>query len=316
MFSTVVNNFIPVLNGRRVSKERSHPSTTGGYQIMYLESTRIRYSVSGSGSTCIVISADPPAPLEAYGDLIEKLSEKYTVVAFEAPGFGFSHPLRLNSKHDFESVTNYVLEFIVNLDRGPYVLALPCMLGYSAIKIAHTHAALVSHVVLNQTPSWPEAVKWRAGRDRMNILRTPVLGQLALILLGRRRVRKWFADVISSPSTASGLTTAAQKSLDSGACFSLASCFQTYMRKNPELKKINQPCLIVWGNDDVSHSKTKKCSTRTFTNDYSECVLQGVGHSPELEDTSRFVTELDNFLVDRTCQEYSEEQAVTIPRTS
>ncbi len=296
MLPTLFNNLLPVLIGQRQSTESAHQEKPDTYRFMQLASTSIRYSISGSGSTCIAISADPPVPLEACSELIEKLSKNHTVVAFEAPGFGFSHPARLNSRHDFNTATRNVMDFLVKVDRGPYVLALPCILGFSALRIAHENEALVSQVVLIQTPSWPEALNWRNGRDPRKILQTPVLGQLALLALGRKRVERWFADVITDSHKAATLTEAARESFDKGACFSLASCFQTYMRKDPKLSRIRQPCLIVWGNEDASHCRTDKSSSRSFCENFHECILNGVGHSPELEDPDRFVHELNSFL--------------------
>lgn len=69
-----------------------------------------------------------------------------------------------------------------------------------------------------------------------------------------------------------------------GACFSLASCFQFYLKEQqPDLDPVKQPSLIIWGECDGSHEKTNKSLTRQLTLDFEEVYIQKAGHSPEVE---------------------------------
>jgi pimeloyl-ACP methyl ester carboxylesterase len=283
MISGFFDTIIPILRSTSIVHGPASNSRTG-IQFMDMGSTWIRYRTAGNVGPTILLSADPPLTIESYDQTVIELSRYFKVVVFEVPGFGFSFPKQLSFRFDFDSMTSTLSEFLRGLSLGPYVLALPCLLGYCAIKIAHFYPELVSHVILNQIPSWQGALEWKRGRDSQGILTKPVLGQVALHLLKRRRVSAWFDLVIADSRIAHKLTEIALSSYELGANFPLASCFQFYLTNHPpNLYPVKQPTLIIWGECDGSHSKTDKSLTRQLADDYEELYMQEVGHSPEVE---------------------------------
>jgi pimeloyl-ACP methyl ester carboxylesterase len=283
MISGLFDITLPILRSSSVingpaSNSRPH------IQFMNMGVTWIRYRTGGNVGPAIILSADPPLTIESYDQTVSELSRYFKVIVFEVPGFGFSFPKQLGFRFDFDFMASTLSEFLKRLNVGPYVLALPCLLGLCAVRIAHLYPELVSHVILNQVPSWKGALKWKRGRDSQGILAKPVLGQIALHLLKRQRVAAWFDLVIADSKTAHKLAEIALSSYKLGANFPLASCFQFYLTEHPpDLDPVKQPTLIIWGECDGSHSKTDKNLTRQLAVDYEELYIQEAGHSPEVE---------------------------------
>ena len=284
MFAELLDNTLPAIRSRSVVKgaaSRSRPNI----QFMDMGSTWIRYRIVGENGPTIILNADPPLTIESYDQTIASLSRYFRVVVFDVPGFGFSFPKRLNFRYDFDSITQILTRFLRQLNFGPYILAFPCLLGFCGIKIANLNPDLVSHMVLNQIPTWEGALGWREGRNIRGILGTPYLGQIALHLLKTSRCRDWFHLVIADADKADQLTDTALWSYQEGACFSLASCFQFYLTadRKPQLEPVKQPSIIIWGECDGSHAKTDKRQTRQLTLDSEEVFIPNAGHSPEVE---------------------------------
>jgi pimeloyl-ACP methyl ester carboxylesterase len=296
MISGLFDTALPILRSSSVvcgPASNSRP----GIQFMDMGAAWIRYRTGGNVGPTIVLSADPPLTIESYDQTVAELSSCFKVIVFEVPGFGFSFPKQLGFRFDFDFMASTLSEFLKRLNVGPYVLALPCLLGFCAVRIAHLYPELVSHVILNQIPSWQGALEWKRGRDSQGILNKPVLGQIALHLLKRRRVSSWFDLVIADSRTAHKLAEIALSSYKLGANFPLASCFQFYLTENqPDLNPVKQPTLIIWGECDGSHSKTDKSLTRQLAVDYEELYLQEAGHSPEVESPEVFAN-LAKYLV-------------------
>ncbi len=168
MIAGLVDTVLPTLRSTSVlhgvaSKSRSN------IRFMDMGTTWIRYCITGDRGPTIVLNTDPPSTIESYDQTIDQLSRYFRVITFEVPGFGFSFPKKLNFQFDFESITRTLSQFLIALDLGPYILSLPCVLGFSAIKIANIYPDLVSHIVLNQVPSWQGVLDWRTGRDSKGI---------------------------------------------------------------------------------------------------------------------------------------------------
>lgn len=283
MFAALFDTVLPAWKSASVIQGPASLSRPN-IQFMNLGRAWLRYCLAGEAGPTIVLNTDPPLTIECYDQTIAELSRYFRVVVFEIPGFGFSLPKRWDFRYDFDSITAMLIEFLIRLNSGPYILSFPCLLGFCAIKIASLRPELVSHMVLNQVPTWEGALEWKKGRDSQGILDIPVVGQVALHLLKRKRSHSWFNLVIADSQMAHKLAENTLWSYQLGACFSLASCFQFYLKAEPpDLEPVKQPSLIIWGECDGSHQKTDKSLTRQLTLDSQEVYLKNAGHSPEVE---------------------------------
>jgi pimeloyl-ACP methyl ester carboxylesterase len=293
--STAIANWIdtaiPNFRAGTVAQTPAFNSRAGIAHVRLPEAL-IRYRVVGTGTQTIVLATDPPIVIEHYDELIAHLAADFRLIIFELPGFGFSMP-RSGFSFDFLRVNDLVAEFLRRIEMGPYLLAFPCASAYCAIDIAARYQELVRGVVLIQAPSWSEEVKWKHGRDKRGLLSTPVIGQLALQILKRKRAPKWLAAAVGRREKLSLFAETSDTAFSHGACFCLASAFQRYLTDvSPVLTAIAQPALVIWGEADQSHCHTDKSSTKLYCPNSKDVRFEAAGHFPELEEPEIFAEEV------------------------
>ena len=297
-FSEIVDN-LPAVAKRPFLIQQGGSKGRLGVQQMELSRCSVRYRIAGKGSRTIVFATDPPVVIEQYEELIKHLESSFKVVVIELPGFGFSHA-KLNLSFEFEAYALSILEFLQKLNMGPYTLAFPCIAGYAAIWIANTHPQWVSRVVLMQTPSWEDAKLWQQRRDPHNLLRKPVVGQVLLHLLKRNRAAEWLKAAVGNQDKLEEFLKNTDQAFKQGASFSLASAFQYYLNEKPShLGPLQQPALVVWGQQDRSYKKTAIDSSMSLCQNPTCCGLSDAGHFPELEAPDLFSHKLEDFVLGR-----------------
>lgn len=257
---------------------------------------QIRYREHGTGAP-IVFAADPPVTLELYDELLEVFSKRFRVIAFELPGMGFS-AVRGKFDFSFEPLNDSIAEFLGAVAGRPAILAFSCGAGLGAVDIARRFPQHVSHLVIIQTPSWSEEIKWKSGRDPQNILRRPFLGQLAMLRMKKSRAPMWLS--LSMGPTHKKLPqfcSCAAETLDRKAGWAMASAFQLYLADDRgDLLPARQPAIAMWGSQDGSHLQTNKSSSAALADKVKIVEFSDLGHFPELEDPVRVFEHVTRFL--------------------
>src|SRR5262245_50756305 len=123
-----------LLNGPR---KKSRPDM----ELAETETGYLRYRSREGARPTLVLVPDPPIVLEHYDELLTALEGRSTLV-IEAPGAGFSIP-KPGFDFAFDPWIEVFPKFLRALDRGPYVLAFPCIAGFASLAIAHRHPDLV-----------------------------------------------------------------------------------------------------------------------------------------------------------------------------
>ena len=187
------------------------------------------------------------------------------------------------------------------LNAGPYVIAFSCVSGQIGLKLASEQPDLVSHLVLSQTPSWAEQMKWYHRVDPEGRLGTPLLGQL-LLAFGKRKVaRGWYRIATPDAEIASRFDRLAQAGFDQGAAYVLATAFQKLASEpEPHFGELQQNALLLWGMKDRTHRQTDRRSTLVHLPNGSYLEFEEAGHFPELEQPGRFCDALRAFLAMET----------------
>jgi pimeloyl-ACP methyl ester carboxylesterase len=287
---------IPLALRRKSRVRRAKEWGRPDIQFMDIRAASIRYRVVGERGPVLAICPDPPVLIEHYDELAQRLSGRFRLLLFELPGFGFSIP-KIGLDLRAERVVFEVAEFLRRLEMGPYILSFPCVAGLTAVHLAHAFPELVRALVLVQTPDKANAIRWKHARDPGGILHTPVVGQVALNLLKRKRMRPWFSAALADASETERYATLCESAFDHGACFCLASAFQQYLTEAmPEFPAISQPALAIWGGKDRSHRATDKSSTLGFAPNAELRLFEQAGHFPDLEDPDRFEACLIEFV--------------------
>lgn len=289
--STLVTTFDAPARRKRF---RNGWPATSREDIRFLEAGGVlfRYRERGSGPV-LLFCADPPVTLEMYDELLAQFAPHFRTVVFEAPEMGFSVA---NRRFDFSfQQTNSAIVAFMEAVTGPgCITAFSCVAGLSSIAIAADRPDLVSKIVLIQTPSWQEEVRWKYTRDPKGILARPVIGQLAMRKLRQSRAPLWFRLAVGRGDRLEPWCDCAQHTIREGAGWDLASAFQNYLTDTPGFsRQACQPMLLLWGAKDGSHPDTVRDSARTHASGpVTAITYEDLGHFPELEDPSRVLPDI------------------------
>ena len=247
----------------------------------------IRYRKAGRGQA-IVFLCDGPATLEVYDALFAELAGAYTVIAFEAPGNGFSVP-KPGYSFRFGPSNDAIARFLRAIVGERAILAFSCGGAYAALDIAARFPELCSRLVSIQAPSWEEEQLWKKRRDATGIIGVPVLGQLVFPRMMVPRAPSWYALSMGENSPVDHFCACTAAAFAEGATFALPTMFQSYLTGDTApFDPPDQPTLAIWGALDGSHTATDKRSSERLAKNVETVMLDHVGHFPELEDPKGF----------------------------
>lgn len=271
------------------------PSSTSD-EIRFHQTAKVqyRYRESGVGQT-LVLAVDPPMTLEVYGPLVESFSRAFRLVIVELPAMGFSAP-RPGYGFGFRETNDDLASFLEDVAGNNAILAFSCVSSLAAIDIAYRFPHLVSHLCLIQAGSAAAFERWKQGRDPKRILAKPVLGQLAMKRMAASRMPAWYDLTVGRRDMIDHFCTCAERSFAHGAQWSLASAYQRYLDLDGELPRPSQPILSIWGNADGSHPDGNEHSLAQIYDDVCTVTLQGIGHTPELEDPAAVLEHITAFV--------------------
>ncbi len=269
--------------------------TRSDIRFVRLDRAMVRCRQLGDGRS-LVFATDPPVPLECYDAVFDALAPRFRVTVFEMPGFGASLP-RAGMRLSMRDAIGLVARFLEQLGSGPHSLVMPCVLGLVGLGLARQHPRLIGQLVLSQTADWAGTQRWLAKRDPNGVLRRPVLGQLALAALRRKRIDAWYRTAVADAAMVQPLVKATLENFDHGGCFCLASGFQDCLSNHQnQLAPVPHDTLLIWGDADPSHRGTGFAATQALAPNAELVCVEGAGHFPELERPEAFVGHLGRFL--------------------
>jgi pimeloyl-ACP methyl ester carboxylesterase len=288
-----------VLRRARARLDR-HRKAIGGEFIRVAESEiRVqieepRRKVRGT----VVMVPDPPNLIEHHALVIRRLASEFRVVSLEFPGFGFSHPLPGFgfSLNDQVATLTAVFE---RLNIRNAILEMSCLGAFVGMVLTQRRPDLISRLVLLQVPSQAEARRWARHADVAGLIARPWLGQVLVQLFTHQIAKHWYAAALPANATAETRNRFTQPTLHSlrqGACFSLASAYQSLLT-GPSLPVIQlpQPVLAIWGDADGTHALTDRESILQQVPGAELVTFTGCGHFPSLEDPKRYLALLSDF---------------------
>jgi len=260
-------------------------------EIHFFDTPKVQYryrvrDAAISDAQTIVFTADPPATLEVYDELLDVFARKYRVVIVELPAMGFS-ATRSNYRFGFRE-TNDDLAIFLRAVAGPKAIwAFSCVAGLAAVDLAGRHPDLADRLALMQTADVAGFQRWKAARDPKGVLATPVVGQVLMKRMAPKRMPDWYKLSVGSEEKVGHLCDCAAESFSHGALWSLASAYQIYMDPAVHLDAVSQPVLSIWGRADRSHPDGNETSAQVFARNVKQVTFNDLGHFSELEDPLR-----------------------------
>jgi pimeloyl-ACP methyl ester carboxylesterase len=263
------------------------PSPPGPYLSKWLQSEfgAIRYVVTGQPTgPGAVLMPDPPNSIEQMAPLIEKLSRDYRVIAYDAPGFGYSRPGRA---FNFSIAHNaqVIVELIQALNAGPAILAMTCVASLSGVYAAKRRPDLIKGLVLGQTPSIEDARRWAERVDVAGMLGRPYVGQALLKLMRNPISSKWYENAFPKGYDSTVHSRQTIESYQRGARFSLASALQALKADETRSSDlvIDTKAVVLWGMLDRTHRKTNRFGIMDCLPQGRFVELNQSGHFPDIE---------------------------------
>lgn len=260
-------------------------------------SVQYRYAEFGTGQT-IVLAVDPPMTIEVYAALLTEFGKRFRVIIVELPAMGFS-AAKPGYGFGFRETNDDLASFLAAIAGEDAILAFSCVASLAAIDIAYRYPQLVSHLCLIQGGGVRAFARWKEGRDPKRILAKPVLGQLAMKRMAPSRMPAWYGLTVGRRDMIDHFCDCASRSFTHGAQWSLASAYQNYLVLADELPRPAQPILSIWGTEDGSHPRDNVHSLAKVYDGVSIVTLEGLGHTPELEDPAAILAHISTFVGDR-----------------
>lgn len=268
---------------------KSMPTTwESGAQLVETDYGKIRVLDTAENKPVIINVPDGPNVIEHQLKLIRALSKNFRVICFEFPGIGCSYP---NSRYDYsiDKASKLILNLMESLKVEQATLIFSCSNGFYAIKAAELFPDKIKHVFLSQTPSLHAMNEWNESAIP-NVLKLPVIGQLANAFLEKKLANIWYKYALPKGTDLSEYQGIALHSLNTGGCFCLSGLVQGLKKElTTPLASLEVPTTLIWGSRDFTHRKTDPDTIKTHVPGCEVVTFDDSGHFPELEETDKYV---------------------------
>lgn len=245
---------------------------------------------SGGDMPPLVIATASPCTIVHYNTLYEGLCDRYRVIVFDMPGFGFSPP-PMRYRHRLEDGAGAIRALLEALDLQQVTLVCSSINGLYAMAACSQDASRLSRLVLLQTPDHANMLAWFA-RTTHSSIRTPMVGQYLNFVSRRRFPPAWFRVTLADRNLHAQFTDPALAALEQGACYCFASFVQGMLKTHADDPHLHVPThlpvTVVWGGRDRTHRHTDPASVRKHCPHAELINFDQAGHYPDLEAPEAF----------------------------
>jgi len=291
----MVGNVIDTTRLKIKKKFRVYPADLD-IEIKLIDTSlgKIRLFDTGGNRPVIINAPDGPNVIEHHHHLIKELSKNFRVICFEFPGTGFSFPA-FKYNYSLQMASQLIIELMDILKIEKAILSFSCSNGFYAIKAAEINPERFNHIFLSQTPSLNAMSLWKE-KAIPKILTIPVIGQIANSFLENKMANTWYKFALPKNTDATEYKTKAIHSLRSGGCFCLSGLVQGLSKQmSSSMQALKVPSTLVWGNKDFTHKSTNFDSIKEHLPNCKIIEFDNCGHFPELENTAKYITLINEF---------------------
>ncbi len=246
------------------------------------------------GRPAIVIIPDGPNTIEHHDVVFEAFSGRYSVVAIEPPGLGFSyarHPDALG----FEGTVAAVEQALRTLPIEQFVLSGSCVQAYLAIALAVRLDKQALGVIASQATDLAGQKRWTHSQvDPTGLLSAPHVGQQAWLRASNREsmsIDAWYKIAAGPDVDIKPWQDIARSTMRCGACYGLASLIQGWFGEvDIPVPTWNGPAVVLFGMADKTHQRSgSRIDGLTSYLPKAEIRrLDRIGHFPDLESLAEF----------------------------
>jgi pimeloyl-ACP methyl ester carboxylesterase len=254
-----------------------------GNHLIDIGSAELRVrDIGPRDAPAFLFAADAPVGIEHYDALLARWPRHLRAVVLEMPGFGFSHP-RAGFDFTLGAYAGTAIGAIELLECRKPSLVFACAWGFVALEVVRRAPGLIERLILPQTPSWEDMMKWTDKVDRRVILRKPLIGQALMKVASTRVARQWFRSAYPNREFGAAMSRTSDDFFAHGCRFSLASLMQGLTHAQPPRVTRSPPVTVLWGGGDRTHKASSPTGIQQLAPHAEIVLLKDAGHSPELE---------------------------------
>jgi pimeloyl-ACP methyl ester carboxylesterase len=265
-----------------------------------VDGLRVHYQEKGSGAPLVLIHGYTASTF-AWKDVFEPLAEQFRVIAVDLKGFGFS--AKPDGDYTRRAQGDLVARLLDNLKIDRAILCGNSMGGETALNAARYHPQRVAALILVDSAG---VTVPGGGSVSPGIAEWPVIGPAlaALALTSDSLVRDGLRKCFYDDSMVTDEQVAAyHRPLKTRGGQRAAFLARTQAGINPvepEIEKIGQPTLIIWGAEDELIPLEAGRRLNALIAGSRLVVFDRCGHLPQSEMPDRFVSEVRNFAASLT----------------
>lgn len=235
----------------------------------------VMFDIVGSGKTAIIFLHGWRSESAVWKDTVDKLpADEFTAYLIDLPGFG-SSPIPKTSL-GIENYAQLVYNFAEKQNIGSAIIVGHSFGGRIGIILAAKYPDLVKKLVLVDSAG---IKKEYPGRKKIAKIVKPLFKPKFMHRLRRKIYSKMGSeDYLATPE----MTEIYLKIIDQDL--------------TPELEKIVQPTLLIWGNDDTATpiSDAKEMNKKIKNSELE--ILQNAGHFSFLDQPEKFTEVFNKFI--------------------
>ncbi len=140
--------------------QREHSMTTTRYNTVQVDGLSIFYREAGASNLPTVLLLHGfPASSFMFRDLIERLADKYHVIAPDYPGFGYSDaPSSKEFAYTFDHLADIVDKFTIQLGLTQYALYMQDFGGPVGFRLATRHPEKITALIVQNANAYEEGL--------------------------------------------------------------------------------------------------------------------------------------------------------------
>ena len=269
-------------------------------RFVVLDGVRVHYQEKGNGTPLVLVHGYT-ASTYAWKDVFEPLAQYYHVVAIDLKGFGFSG--KPDGDYTRRAQSELVIKLMDHLNIDRAILCGNSMGGEISLNAARYHPERVRALILVDSAGVTVS---NSGSVSPGFAEWPVVGPAvtALALASDSLVRdglkkSYFDDARVTDEMVAAYYRPLKTRGGQRAAFLArrqASQHSGESAIEPEISKIGQPTLILWGAEDELIPVEAGRKLNSLIAGSRLVVLDHCGHVPQSESPDRFLREVSNFI--------------------
>lgn len=212
--------------------------------------------------------------------LLARYKNKKRIIRFDLPAFGLTGPNPEN-KYEHPYYTQFVDSFLNELQIKKCIIGGNSLGGGIAWQYAIAHPEKVNKLILLDASGYPQ--KNEKGSLGFKIANLPILNNLLLFITPKSLIKKSLEAVFYDKSfvTEATITRYHELLLSKGNRSATLSLFKNKKPLDPlQIKNIQQPTLIIWGEQDQLISVNNAYLFKQDIKNSLLFILPNVGHIP------------------------------------